>query len=319
MGINVLYILAAIAAIGAGTLVLFGKPARKFISFHFRTPTEPLQKYKWADHALIAGGSTGIGLGIAKELVKHGFAVFLTGNVSDELQAAKASIQSATPGARVTCVIVDAVNASANQIDGIADIFRGLRVSILVNNVGETLGQSGRHSAAGGDAMSHSDRISRFTARLTIAMLPLLSQGRSRYTGGLVFNILDQGVAMPYSAMYDATTAFSHRPKITNIFWELKDALEGGQIHYLDVAPGDLLSQRNSKYAASKAEYVGKRVILNVDEALKQSSRAICPYWWHDLKWRWMSWMKKDVLDREEVKTIGIKRDGWDAYAEDME
>lgn len=137
MGSTFLYILVAI---GVGTLSIFANPAIKFISLHFLPPSQPLQPYKRTSpqpaYAIITGGSSGIGFGIAKELVKNGFAVFLLGDISEELTAAKEALKSATPGAQVTLVMIDTATATPDLIESMVDILPRSYVSILVNNMG---------------------------------------------------------------------------------------------------------------------------------------------------------------------------------------
>ncbi|OAQ62360.1 3-ketoacyl-CoA reductase [Pochonia chlamydosporia 170] len=308
MGNLFLYVLAAI---GAGTIAIATNAAVKFISLHFLPPSQPLQKYKRTGnqptYALITGASAGIGFGIAKELVKNGFGVILLGHLPDELNAAKATLEAATPGARVRIIVMNAITATPTEIESMVDSLKDINVSILVNNVGGSpvarppFRQLGTYSAADVDAVINQN--ARFMARLTAAMLPLLYKASHR---SLILNMSSQGMAgVPYI-----------------VIPELEDTPDTNHVDCLAIIPGDVLSQGNSKgvtEAAPKADHFGKRIVYCVDAALKQKLRAVCPYWRHDLEWRLMSWVPEDVLRSEVVKVIGMKRDAWNAYYEKTE
>lgn len=57
--------------------------------------------------ALVTGGGSGIGLGVAKHLVRDGAAVVLAGRTQSRLDAGAAAIVEAHPGARVRTVVCD--------------------------------------------------------------------------------------------------------------------------------------------------------------------------------------------------------------------
>jgi 17beta-estradiol 17-dehydrogenase / very-long-chain 3-oxoacyl-CoA reductase len=322
--------LYGLAAFGAGTLAIAANAAVNFISLHFLPSSQPLKKYKRTGtqptYALITGASAGIGFGIAKELVKRGFGVILLGNVADELQAAKASLESATPDAQVRVIVMDAITATPSEIQSMVNSFQGLNVSILVNNVGGSpvarppFRQLGTYSSADVDAVINQN--ARFMARLTAAMLPLLSRAPNPKERSLILNMSSQGMAgVPYLVMYGATKAFNHGFSL-GLARELEDSPGTAHVDSLAIIPGDVLSQGNSKgvtEAAPGADYFAKRVVLSVDKAIRQRLRAVCPYWRHDLEWRLMGWVGEDLLRAEVVKVIGMKRDAWNAYYEKTE
>lgn len=323
-----LYVLATVAA---GILIALAKPAIEFTSLHFLPASQPLRKYRrnhlQPAHAIVAGCVTGIGLGIAKELVKNGFGVFLLGNNSDELKAARQALESAAPGAQVVCVGIDPMTAIPVEIEDLVDVFKDLKanVSILVNDVGASpvpwppLEQRGTESAAY-DAII--DKKAQFAARLTAAMRPVLTQCRQRFEErSLILNITSDPLpGMPYSAMYGEAVMG------VNLGYRIEFAKEPDgpratdHIDYLVAhVPGYVASpMANSAggIGTPKAEYLGKRTVLTVDAAMEQRSRAICPYWWHDLQWRFMSWMSEDVLRADEVKIVGMKRYAGSLYDE---
>ncbi|MEJ7661203.1 MAG: SDR family NAD(P)-dependent oxidoreductase [Hymenobacter sp.] len=82
--------------------------------------------------ALITGSTAGIGLAIAQRLAAEGAAVIITGRTQARLDAARAAILQATPGAAVRGVAVD-----FGKVDEVDNLLREVpAVDILVNNVG---------------------------------------------------------------------------------------------------------------------------------------------------------------------------------------
>jgi NAD(P)-dependent dehydrogenase (short-subunit alcohol dehydrogenase family) len=82
-------------------------------------------------HAIVTGGSRGIGLAIARRLVADGLDVSIVGRDAARLQEAAASL-----GAGVACAVVDVTDAAA-----VDQVFRRLierrgRLDVLVNNAG---------------------------------------------------------------------------------------------------------------------------------------------------------------------------------------
>ena len=84
--------------------------------------------------AVITGGGSGIGLGIARRLAAGGAAVALVGRNADKLAAASAGITSETPTARVVTRSLDVRDHEAvgEAISSVNDELGGL--NILVNN-----------------------------------------------------------------------------------------------------------------------------------------------------------------------------------------
>jgi len=85
-------------------------------------------------HALVTGGARGIGLAIARELLRQGAAVTLTGRDEAALDAAVATLAPLGIARRVRMDVADP--ASVGQ--GMADAARTAgRIDILVNNAGQ--------------------------------------------------------------------------------------------------------------------------------------------------------------------------------------
>jgi NAD(P)-dependent dehydrogenase (short-subunit alcohol dehydrogenase family) len=81
--------------------------------------------------AVVTGGSTGIGFGIAKRLAKEGATVFITGRRQAELDAAAAAI-----GPKAVGVRSDA--SRLGDIDHLYDVVqsKGKQIDVLVANAG---------------------------------------------------------------------------------------------------------------------------------------------------------------------------------------
>ena len=81
--------------------------------------------------ALVTGGSSGIGLGAAKELAAQGARVFITGRRQHELDAAVAQIGSSATALRADASVLSDLDAVYAQIAKTAG-----RLDILFANAG---------------------------------------------------------------------------------------------------------------------------------------------------------------------------------------
>src|SRR5262245_2686730 len=81
--------------------------------------------------AVVTGGSSGIGLGIAKRLAREGAAVYITGRRQAELDAAVAEI-----GPKATGIRSDI--SKLGDIDHLYDVVqkKGQQIDVLVANAG---------------------------------------------------------------------------------------------------------------------------------------------------------------------------------------
>lgn len=123
--------------------------------------------------ALVTGGSSGIGLGAAKELAAQGARVFITGRRQAELDAAVAQIGSSAIALRADASVLSDLDAVYAQIAKKAG-----RLDILFANAG-----GGDMMPLGAITEEHFDRIFGTNVRGVLftvqKALPLLSDGAS--------------------------------------------------------------------------------------------------------------------------------------------
>lgn len=85
-------------------------------------------------HAVVTGGSRGIGLAIAEALLEQGAAVTITGRIEESLQKALAQLHSK---GSVSYVVMDVSDPASVQKAIEHAVVRKGRVDILVNNAGQ--------------------------------------------------------------------------------------------------------------------------------------------------------------------------------------
>ena len=109
--------------------------------------------------ALITGANTGIGLVTAKALCRVGFRVFIACRNAESASAARQTIQSAVPNARVESLSLDLGDFESVRRCAAEFLAFGLPLHLLVNNAGlaggKGLTQSGFELAFGTNHMGH--------------------------------------------------------------------------------------------------------------------------------------------------------------------
>ncbi|WP_418117436.1 glucose 1-dehydrogenase [Variovorax sp. 350MFTsu5.1] len=150
--------------------------------------------------ALVTGGSSGIGLGAAKELAAQGARVFITGRRQQELDAAVAQIGSSATALRADASVLSDLDAVYAHIAKTAG-----RLDILFANAG-----GGDMMALGAITEEHFDRIFGTNVRGVLftvqKALPLLSNGASVILTSSTTSI--QGTAS--FSVYSASKAAVH-------------------------------------------------------------------------------------------------------------
>lgn len=147
--------------------------------------------------AVVTGGSTGIGLGIAKRLAKEGATVFITGRRQVELDAAVAAIGPKAVGVRSDV-------SKLSDIDHLYDVVqsKGKQIDVLVANAG-----GGDFQALGSITEESFDRTFGINVKGTLFTvqkgLPLLRDGASI----VVTTSTSTTRALPAFSVYGATKA----------------------------------------------------------------------------------------------------------------
>lgn len=153
--------------------------------------------------ALVTGGTSGIGLGTAKELAEQGAQVFITGRRQAELDAAVAEIGAAATGIRADASVLADLDAVYAQIAKAAG-----RLDILFANAG-----GGDMQPLGGITEEHFDRIFGTNVRGVLftvqKALPLLTDGASIILTGSTTSVLGTASFSVYSASKAAVRNFA--------------------------------------------------------------------------------------------------------------
>lgn len=281
-----------LASIGAVFILRFIYWGTQFVSLHFWIPSHPLKAYKRIDgetYALITGSSAGIGLGIARALVRQGFSVILLGHLQEELAAAVQSLETfdEIPLPRVRTLVLDARTATHDQINSAVDSISHLPISILVNNVGG-ISVVGRpllqplSTFTLDEVDAHVDLNSRFMARLTTVLLPVLK----RQERSLILNLSSPArIGFPWLVMYSATKAFNYAFSAA-LARELTHDPSTAHIDCLAVIPGDTHSQSNdtARGSSMNSDEFGAALVDIVDTAITRRYVEVSPYWLVDLQ-----------------------------------
>lgn len=334
-----------LACIGTIVCLSIAQRIADFLVFHFSTPAKPLESYRRRGpnpaYALITGASAGIGYGIGQTLVKNGFGVILLGHKEDELAEAAAKLTALVPpeysaesdaGDFVKTIVMDAQTASPQDMEDALRatiIDKGLRVSILVNNVGSVpiAAPAWRELAAysAGDIDSVIDLNTRFMARLTALMLPVLTHNGSgvddhgmsfgSHRRSLIINLSSGGaVGLPWMVMYGATKAFNLSFS-RGLARELELSAKTQHIDCVCLLPGDVRSQGNSLgfYKGSPdSDTYGWYIVNRVDGAVRRGWREFTPYWLHHLQIALMDRIPESFRTKGVVDVMARKKAAWE-------
>lgn len=279
-----------LACIGAAAALRFLHSACQFVLLHFWKPSRPLKAYGRSQgdaYALVTGSSAGIGLGIARALVRQGFGVILLGHLADELASAAKTLGTS----RVRTIVLDARTATPEQISAAVHSISDLHLSILVNNVGgiPVTAQPFRplSTLTIAEVDAHVDLNARFMARLTNIVLPLLSAKRREGERSLILNLCSAARhGFPWIVMYSAAKAFNYAFSAA-LARELEDDPATAHIDCLAVVPSEVQSQSNDLAlpgSAPTSDLYGSAVVGSVEGAVRQRRREVRPYWRHDLE-----------------------------------
>jgi len=160
-----------------------------------------------ASTALVTGGSSGIGLAIAKELVKRGVRqLVITGTDETKLDKVASEIKSSASDLKLHTLSID-----LSSHDGPSNLYKqvqewGLSIDLLVNNAGFARKYIFAEDPASDSSLKTVDLMVRAPVDLALLCLPsMVKAGR-----GGVLNVGSTAAyqPVPYTALYAASKAF---------------------------------------------------------------------------------------------------------------
>jgi NAD(P)-dependent dehydrogenase (short-subunit alcohol dehydrogenase family) len=156
--------------------------------------------------ALVTGGSSGIGLAIARALGNDGYGVTISARRAEKLEAAATELQSAG-------IDLHSMPANMTEEDAIVDVIAGHRerfgrLDVLVNNAGVGIGQPMAEISAKFLDMQLAVNL-RAVVVATREGLPMLREAGAEHGKALIVNVASIAgkVGQPWLSVYSATKA----------------------------------------------------------------------------------------------------------------
>lgn len=202
--------------------------------------------------AIVSGGSSGLGLVVARTLLKRGYSVTILGRDGDRLTAAVREILLDTEidRARLQICVADATSPADVQLAAVGHVNQFGRIDVLVNAVGRS--DRGRIDALAPELLSDLFAANVITAMLcSQACLPSL-----RETGGVIVNIgsLASRVAPRYLGGYVIV-----KHALAGMTRQLRLECEAEGVHVGLVCPGPIASSRPpNRYGVDKSANLPK-------------------------------------------------------------
>lgn len=216
--------------------------------------------------ALVTGASSGIGLHLTRELVRHGHPVYAVAPVSEEIQQVATAL-AGEYGVPVTPVVADLTHADSAQriFAGLAQA--GVTIDLLVNNAG--LGQGGRFWEYDLERDLTMTRLNvEATVRLTKAFLPgMISRQRGRILNLASVAAFEPG---PREAVYHATKAF-----VLSFSEALATELDGTGVTVTALCPGPTDTDFFDKAGLHNAKIVQKGSVMAPQDVAAQGYEAL--------------------------------------------
>jgi 17beta-estradiol 17-dehydrogenase / very-long-chain 3-oxoacyl-CoA reductase len=269
----------ALGMFGLASVCMMSYRCLKFAWKYWIRPFPALKQRYAGAWAIITGGSAGIGLAIAKILVKAGVNVLIMSRDVAKLQSAAQALEtlalSSSSCAQVQTLSMD---ASTPDFPAIQKSLNGLNVALLINNVGVH-----NHIPTSVDDMDLTE-INRivsvnctFQVQLTSMIIPLLKQTSSHRPAAIVnISSLTSRMAMPLLSAYAASKAFDDHFS-TNLAAELQPF----NIQVLCLRPGITASQMSGITKPSLFCPSSHDMALACVRMIDSGEHIIAPYWPH--------------------------------------
>jgi short-subunit dehydrogenase len=217
------------------------------------------------DTALITGATSGIGAAFARRLAERGHHLILTGRRAEPLAALAKELESAFP-IRVELVIAELADPRA--LAELVERVRGMRLAVLVNNAGYSLGQRFHE-----DLIENQLRMVEVhvlaTMRLTHAAIPgMIARG-----AGAIVNVASLAALfpLPRNVAYCSTKSFLIAFSET-LYLEL--ASRGIAVQAL--CPGFTRSEFHSRMGTRTYEGFGRDLVwMNADRVVRIALRQL--------------------------------------------
>ena len=185
-------------------------------------------------HALITGGSAGLGVEFAKQLHRLGVTVTLVARRAEQLESLCRDLNAVQSGS-ATALTADLTDGAAVQ--KIIDYIRGRRIDILINN-------AGRGSFGHFENLNIDDEIQEVTLNVTATLRlahAVIPQMKARRTGAIVsVSSIAAFQPIPYMATYCSTKAFNLMHSMA-----LRHELSDFGVRVVTVCPGPTQTEFN--------------------------------------------------------------------------
>ncbi|EQL29380.1 short chain dehydrogenase/reductase [Blastomyces gilchristii SLH14081] len=293
-------VLSVFTAFGAlAILYVFIKVCHVLYIFcHPSTLPKYLDKTK-GSYALVTGSTEGIGTAFARELCKYGFNIVLHGRNPEKLSRIENNLKHEFPHTKFRQFIFDASQPTESLEKVVDRMFNDIPLTVLVNNVGGTAGQTRSQFMTLKDHTNEEvDRVinvnMRFMTQLTRVLLPHLE----RNSPALIINISSvSSIGMPYLTIYAATKAYIQ--SFTNgLNMEMK--AEGKHIDVMSMVVASTQTAGNPRrlsFFVPTADKIARSSLARVG----CGGVSVTPYWRH-----WLQKLTVDILPEKMVQWLVV-------------
>ncbi len=206
-------------------------------------------------YALVAGGSKGIGYGIAVALAKRGYNLILVARHLDTLQAAKNKLETAYP-IHVEILDIDLSFDSSAYVIAKWCTERNIRLKVLCNVAG--LGGANDYLSFPLDSLRYMVRLNiESCMALSLTLLPLLEKNAPSY----ILNVASMAgfAPIPIKNMYSAT-----KSAVVFFSYSLRYQLEDKHISVSCLCPGPVYTKPEIvKDTKAKLGWFGNKMALD--------------------------------------------------------